>query len=482
MSMESGQVLESGSLGSKATGTDRIVGEPLELGASIPKALIEALLKAGGESVSLIPEPIRIKVAELLAEEKLPDESSELWRQTSLDLFPFDSLGAPSARVEVLPSILSAADATERGANASGALALKSELPAGVEWVPCEALSTKDFQDLLLVFKNAYTEVQHDAVSRLLLLCSRGGGVLRVRAGTKVTQPICLSIRLPPTTGGATQAAFIAPTVAVIVERGASCVLLEDLRVIQAGVNSEGQNRWITGGLVAPRLEALVEENAQAELLSVQRLPAPCAYLGRHRFQLKRDAQLHTTHVALGAGVARVELECSLIDTGARADLYSLYLADGQRHVDFHTTQAHRAPHCYSNLYCKGAVTDAARSVYYGFIRVAEGAQKTDAYQKNRNLLLSEKARSDAIPNLEILANDVKCSHGASVGQVGADELFYLMSRGINRTDAEQILVQAFFEDVVAKVENPFAREYVDQVVGAAFGARAEKWRRVRPT
>jgi Fe-S cluster assembly protein SufD len=120
--------------------------------------------------------------------------------------------------------------------------------------------------------------------------------------------------------------------------------------------------------------------------------------------------------------------------------------------------------------------------VYYGFIRVAEGAQKTDAYQKNRNLLLSEKARSDAIPNLEILANDVKCSHGASVGQVGADELFYLMSRGINRTDAEQILVQAFFEDVVAKVENPFAREYVDQVVGAAFGARAEKWRRVRPT
>lgn len=479
MNMESGQVIESGSADGRGPGAGAVMSDKLEPGARVPRALIDSLLKSGSQALSTVPDSVRMKAAELLSQEKLPDESAELWRQTSLELFPFEALGTASAVVETAPSVLSAASAQASGAPSPGAVVSGGQLPDGVEWIPCAALSPEDIKAMLPVFNDACTEVQHDAVSRLLLLSSRGGGFLRVRAGKKVTEPIRLSLILPSLIPQS-QVLLVAPTVGVLVERGASCVLLEDLssksgQSLNEGGSPAPQAHVDTRMMVAPRLDVLIGENAQAELLSVQRLPVQCAYLGRHRFQLKRDAQLHTTHVALGAGVSRLELECSLLDSGARADLYSLYIADGERHVDFHTTQAHRAPHCYSNLYCKGAVTDAARSVYYGFIRVAEGAQKTDAYQKNRNLLLSEDARADAIPNLEILANDVKCSHGASVGQVGADELFYLMSRGISRTEAEQMLVQAFFEDVVAKVENPFAREYVEQVVSSAFIAMAEK-------
>ncbi|RIL10198.1 MAG: Fe-S cluster assembly protein SufD [Proteobacteria bacterium] len=197
----------------------------------------------------------------------------------------------------------------------------------------------------------------------------------------------------------------------------------------------------------------------------MQRLGPASTYLARHRFHLLRDSSLNSFHLCLGGKTARLDLDCKLYQEGASADLHSLYLVDKRRHADIHTTQMHLAPNCRSDLYCKGVLKDQARSVYYGFIKVAEGAQKTDAYQTNRNLVLSHEARADTIPNLEIKANDVKCSHGASVGQVSQDELFYLMTRGLSRDRAERLLVEGFFEDLLSRLKDQALHDLVSQMI-----------------
>ncbi len=130
-----------------------------------------------------------------------------------------------------------------------------------------------------------------------------------------------------------------------------------------------------------------------------------------------------------------------------------------RQHLDLDTTQEHDAPNAISDLAFKGVLPETSRSVWRGVIRVAPGAQGTDAYQENRNLLLSPKAHADSIPGLEINANDVRCTHGATVGRVDPELLFYLMSRGLERREAERMMVEGFFADALERIENLAVRE-----------------------
>jgi Fe-S cluster assembly protein SufD len=132
----------------------------------------------------------------------------------------------------------------------------------------------------------------------------------------------------------------------------------------------------------------------------------------------------------------------------------------------------HLAPHCRSDLFTKGVIKDSARSVYYGYIRVAEGAQRTDAYQTNRNLLLSPSACADSIPNLEIKANDVRCSHGASVSSVSAEDMFYLMARGLSRNSAEELLVEGFLSELLTRVKHPVLHGWLSALVTEQLARR----------
>jgi Fe-S cluster assembly protein SufD len=132
---------------------------------------------------------------------------------------------------------------------------------------------------------------------------------------------------------------------------------------------------------------------------------------------------------------------------------------DTRQHFDLHTLQKHLADHCTSDLLIKGCLKDRARSVYQGLIQVAEGAQRTDAYQANRNLLLSDKARADSIPGLEILANDVRCTHGATIGTVDEEQLHYLRTRGLPRAEAERLVVEGFFVPVLDRIPLESVRE-----------------------
>ncbi len=212
-------------------------------------------------------------------------------------------------------------------------------------------------------------------------------------------------------------------------------------------------------------VEVIAKDGAQVQYVAVQRLGKGAFYQSVQRTLAGRDATLDTLNVALGASVTRVDLNARLLGPGANSDMLGLYFGDGSQHFDFNTSQDHIKPNTASDLLYKGALDGSSRAVFRGIIRVYPGAQKTDAYQTNRNLLLSPHARADSLPNLEIEADDVKCSHGATVGELDSEAKFYLMSRGLNRTQAERLVVMGFLGEVLAKLPLGGVVEKVSRVI-----------------
>jgi Fe-S cluster assembly protein SufD len=191
----------------------------------------------------------------------------------------------------------------------------------------------------------------------------------------------------------------------------------------------------------------------------------------RHH-RCRRDAQVKNLAVNIGAERARYENQTRIEGPGADVKMYSLTVAEEQQEFDQRTFQTHNAPNAVSDLLYKNALLDKSRSIFSGLIKVAEGAQQTDAYQTNRNLLLDPTAEANALPGLEILANDVKCSHGATTGNVDASELFYMMSRGIPKRAAMQLMVFGFFEEVIEKVESDELAENLRTLIRNKFEAK----------
>ncbi|MEM7790407.1 MAG: Fe-S cluster assembly protein SufD [Verrucomicrobiota bacterium] len=185
-----------------------------------------------------------------------------------------------------------------------------------------------------------------------------------------------------------------------------------------------------------------------------------------------RDAQVKNVAVNIGAERARYENQTRIEGPGADVKMYSLTVAEERQEFDQRTFQTHNAGNAVSDLLYKNALLDRSRSIFSGLIKVAEGAQQTDAYQTNRNLLLDPTAEANALPGLEILANDVKCSHGATTGNVDEEELFYLMSRGISKRTAMQLMVFGFFEEVISKVESEELAENLRELIRNKFESK----------
>ena len=183
-----------------------------------------------------------------------------------------------------------------------------------------------------------------------------------------------------------------------------------------------------------------------------------------------RDSRVVTFNVALGGDLSRADVTSRLNGPGSESEMLALWFGDADQHFDHHTLQHHAAPHAHSDLLFKGALTDEGSSVFRGLIRVDKGAQLTDAYQTNRNLLLSEGSHASALPNLEIEADDVRCSHGATIGQVEDGQLFYLMSRGLTRRQAERLLVFGFFDEVLARLPMEGVRTRVREAIEEKIG------------
>ena len=214
-------------------------------------------------------------------------------------------------------------------------------------------------------------------------------------------------------------------------------------------------------------VELFSRGGAQVQYVSLQRMGRGGFYLASQRTLAERDSTLDTLNVALGGSVGRVDLNARLLGPGANSDMLGLYFGDEDQHFDFNTSQDHVAPDAHSDLLYKGALDGSARGVFRGVIRVHEGAQRTDAYQTNRNLILSNDAIATSLPNLEIGADDVRCSHGATVGQLDAESLFYLMSRGLDRAQAERLVVLGFLGEVLERLPLGGVTEKVTKAIKA---------------
>ncbi|MCZ7554017.1 MAG: SufD family Fe-S cluster assembly protein [Anaerolineales bacterium] len=183
-----------------------------------------------------------------------------------------------------------------------------------------------------------------------------------------------------------------------------------------------------------------------------------------------REAQLDWIFGAIGSHLTKNFSEIDLIGQGATGRMSGFYFTDGVQHLDHDTQQNHLAPNTTSDLLFKGALREKSRSVWQGMIYVAPGAQHADGYQANRNLILSREARADSIPGLEILADDVRCTHGATVGKIDADQVFYCRSRGIEYEEAERLIVEGFFEPIMQRIPFEGVRERFQDAIVEKMG------------
>ena len=278
------------------------------------------------------------------------------------------------------------------------------------------------------------------------------GLLLHVPAGVEVERPLYLRV------GNGAEGGALHWRVLVVAEPGSRFTLVEELASATGDVS----------GYANAAVEIVVREGAKVEYVNVQNLSQKTWLFASCHARVERDAELDWVAGGFGSANGKVRIQNDLAGPGATSRVTGAYFADGTQHLDYDTYQLHLAPSTTSDFAFKGALRDHATAVWRGMIRVEQGAQKTNAYQENRNLLLSRDANANSIPGLEILANDVRCTHGATLGQVDREQLFYLMARGLSRPEAERLIVRGFFQDVLDRIE----LEPVREALAAALEAR----------
>ena len=220
-----------------------------------------------------------------------------------------------------------------------------------------------------------------------------------------------------------------------------------------------------TRSLVNSTTSVTLDAGAKLDCYLVQTLQNDASQIATVDANQGRDSVLRCFTMSLGGQVVRNNLRIALNAEGAHCDMLGLYNTGGKQHIDNHTTVVHRAPHCSSRELYKGVLDQRSRSVFHGRIKVEPGAQKTDASQSNNNLLLSANAEVDTKPQLEIYADDVKCAHGATIGQIDQNSLFYLRSRGIDEDAARALLTFAFLNDVLEEIELEPLKAVIDSTL-----------------
>ncbi|MCB0043290.1 MAG: Fe-S cluster assembly protein SufD, partial [Caldilinea sp.] len=243
----------------------------------------------------------------------------------------------------------------------------------------------------------------------------------------------------------------------VVTEEGAEVTVVDDLLGAKDGMQ-------------ASVVELVIGNSSVVRYMNLQDFDHSAWNFLTGRAVLGRDADLRWIQVSWGSRLTKAFLDVDLQGTGGHAELLGIYFPIGHQHIDHQTLQIHRAPHCFSDLLFNGALKDKSRSVYMGVIQVFPGAQKTDAYQRNGNLILDATARADSIPGLEIQADDVRCTHAATAAQVEEEYVFYLMARGLSRAQAERMIVQGFFQAVLDRVPVESVVHKLERVIERKIG------------
>jgi Fe-S cluster assembly protein SufD len=381
-----------------------------------------------------MPTLTRDQAAKRYDELPLPTTADEHWRFTDLRGFDPAQLVSDTTASDISPvldlDVAARAVVTESGIEIVGA-------PEGVTFEPLPA----DYPATIVPDDDRF------AVENLARWTH--GLLVHVPKGVELAKPLYVQVI---SNGGSLYWRMV-----VRAEEGARFTLIEDL-------SSAGEDTLAYTNAV---VELFVEPSAKIEYVSLQNLSRETWHFGRHKAVLQRDSELDWVLGGFGSKRGKVWIENDLVGPGATSRVTGAYFADGDQHLDYDTFQEHAAPNTESDFAFKGALRERATAVWRGMIRVERDAQKTNAYQECRNLMLSPTTHAVPIPGLEILANDVRCTHGATVGRVDREQLFYLMSRGLSRPEAERLVVRGFFQDVLDRMELEPVRAAVESALEA---------------
>jgi Fe-S cluster assembly protein SufD len=318
------------------------------------------------------------------------------------------------------------------------------------------ATAVKDHPELLK--KHLHTDVvrpSDDVFAALHAAFWSGGTLLYVPKGVKVELPLF-------TVAGMTEEGRV--------DFGHTLVVLEEDAEATLVRETASHGRGDAPGLHVGALEVVQEASSRLRLVNIQNWDESTWHFTRERALVGRDASLQWTVGALGSRLSKVNQEVALTGQGASAQVNGVMFTTGKQHLAYFTRQDHAAPNTTSDLLYKGGLKDRSRVVWKGMIRVEKDGQRTDAYQKNDNLILSESARADSIPGLEIEANDVRCTHGATAGRVDEEMIFLCQARGIPRETAVRLIVEGFFANVYDRITVEPVRETLRQAVAAKLG------------
>jgi Fe-S cluster assembly protein SufD len=428
------------------------------------EAVFASFLKARNEPAWL--QERRRRAFELFRTLPWPTLRDEEWRRTDIRAFRLDQFAPPGAgesptedeRAAIAPFWEGLSGSYATGIEQINANTTREADPAKLGGAVFVDLATAVTEYPELVEKYLLTHAvrpDSDALSALHAAFWTGGTLLYVPKGVKLEAPLFSLVGL----AGRGRVDF--DHTLVILEEGAEATFVRE---------TAGRGRGDTAALHCGAIELFVGDRANLTFVNVQNWDEHTWHFSRERAIVGRDARIQWTVGGLGSRLAKVNQEVALAGQGATAQVNGVIFTSGRQHLAYFTRQDHMAPHTQSDLLYKAGLKDKSRVVWKGMIRVEKDAQRTDAYQKDDNLILSDAARADSIPGLEIEANDVRCTHGATAGRVDEDMIFYAQSRGVPRDTAIRLIVEGFFANVYDRITLEPVRETLRLAVADKLG------------
>lgn len=386
---------------------------------------------------------------EAFEELPMPDRRQEEWMRTDIRTFRLDRFSAPApegpeaplARRLLAEGVDLAGSSTTTDSRQQS-LELDPELARqGVLFGSLDEL-VREHPDLVEQHFGGVVDFTYDKFAALHAAFWSGGTLLYVPRGVTIEKPLHTLSAL--TADGVDFAHTL-----VVLEDGAEATLMAET----ASVDPQA------AGLHCGAIELVVGPNARLRYVNLQNWGSGVWHFAHQKGRVGRDGRLQWTIGALGARLAKVNQHVALSGEGADTQVNGVMFTEGKQHLSYHTLQHHEAAHCSSDLLYKAAMQDRSRTVWRGMIKVDPGAQKTNGYQRNDNLLLSSQSRADSIPGLEIEADDVRCTHGSTSGRVDEEMIFYARCRGFTLKEAVQMIVTGFFQQVFDRITIESVRE-----------------------
>lgn len=441
--------------------------EDIAVAVGFTREALDALIASRSFEPEWMRE-VRLENWRVLQDTPLPKPTDEPWRRTKFSALKFDQIET------VAPFTASAELLNETPVEVRDVLDDQESAGAllHIDGVCAGAMLTDELTERGVIFSDMDSAVQEhsDLLKRYFMTDIvkandgyfaalhgafwQGGTFLYVPKGVEVPLPVRAATWL------ARRSASFTHTL-IVLEEGARVVFIDEY------ASRTDKDRQV---LISGAVEMRVAPAAQLDYVGFQDWGRNAFNFTHERALIERDATLHWVTAGLGSRLTKSFLDSRLVGQGSSALMSGVYFVDEKQHMDLDTEQNHVVPHTTSDLLYKGALKDKARSVWQGNIHVFPAAQGTDAYQVNRNLVLSHGARADSIPGLEIEADDVRCTHGAAASQIDREEIFYLMSRGISEPVAEQMIVNAFFKPVLDRIPHDSVRERLEASFAAKMG------------